>query len=433
MKKTEDKNKKPVKKSPKEKKEELDIIEDTTDIKEEIIKEEKKEKRETKVKEDNYILIEKDHHGLIVFSAIFIILLLLGLVGYLYYKKVYCSPLVTFTSSLSNYQKELTKDYKDNKYNKISAILDFDLKTDDEDKKNGIDILNNILTNIVFEEDKDNTYLEVNTKYNKEAFANLKLYTKEEDNKSYSYIKIDKIENYLKYENKYLQHFSLIKMLHEENLNSFFENVLESALSKNDFTRTEETIDGVKLTKNTMKIKSSEIEKLINLIIEKLKKDSTLLEKINSYYNNAIERLESYSEKIKKDPKDIEISTYNKKNLKQDLVMLEYIYGDKKITFEPKDNIITINIENNDKETNIIVTKNNKASYNIDFSYKKDESNYKFNLIITLDKTNDIPTIIVSDDMSVKELNTETLPTLINEVTDNTLKDLLKVLQKKNS
>ena len=264
MKKTEDKNKKPVKKSPKEKKEELDIIEDTTDIKEEIIKEEKKEKRETKVKEDNYILIEKDHHGLIVFSAIFIILLLLGLVGYLYYKKVYCSPLVTFTSSLSNYQKELSKDYKNNKYNKISAILDFDLKTDDEDKKNGIDILNNILTNIVFEEDKDNTYLEVNTKYNKEAFANLKLYTKEEDNKSYSYIKIDKIEKYLKYENKYLQHFSLIKMLHEENLNSFFKNVLESALSKNDFTRTEETIDGIKLTKNTMKIKSSEIEKLIN-------------------------------------------------------------------------------------------------------------------------------------------------------------------------
>ena len=430
MKKTEDKNKKTVKKSPKVKKEELDIIEDTTDIKEEIIKEEKKVKKEKPVKEDNYLLIENDHHGLKVFLAFFIIIVLLGLVGFLYYKKVYCSPLVTFTNSLSNYQKKLTEDYKDNKYNKISAILDLDLKTDNEEKQNGIKILNDLLTNIVFASDKDNTYLEINTKYNKEAFANLKLYEKDENNKSYSYIKLDKIDNYLKYENKYLQHFSLIRMIHEENLNSFFKNVLKSALSKNDFTRTEETIDNVKLTKNTMKIKSSEVEKIVNLIITKLKNDSSLLDKINSYYNNTIERIETFAEKIKKDPKDIEISTYNKKNLKQDLVMLEYTYGDKKITFEPKDNIITINIENNDKETNITITKNNKASYNIDFSYKKYDANYKFNLVVTLDKTNDVPSIIISDDMSIKELSNESLPSLISEVTDNTLKDILKVFKK---
>ena len=425
MKKTESKDKNVVKKSPKVKKEELDLIEDTTEIKEEII-EEKKERK----KEDNYLLIEKDYHGLKVFLAFLIIIILLGLVGFLYYKKVYCSPLVTFTNSLSNYQKELTKDYKDNTYNKISAILELDLKTDNEDKKNGVKILNDILTNIVFANDKDNTYLEVNTKYNKEAFFNLKLYEKEEDNKSYSYIKIDKYEKYLKYENKYLQHFSLIRLLHEENLNSFFKNVLYNSLSKNDFTRTEETIDNVKLTKNTMTIKSTELEKILDLIINKLKNDSSLLNKINSYYNNAIEKLENYLNKIKKDPKDIEISTYNKKNLKQDLVMLEYKYGDKKITYEPKDNLILINCDNNDKEINITITKNNKASYVIDFDYKKDETNYKFNLIVTLDKTNDVPKLIVNEDMNIKELNKDTLPSIISEVTDNSMKDILKIFAK---
>ena len=405
------------KKDKKEKKvlenEELDIIEDTTDIKEEIIKEKKKnekkkeikkEKKEDKIEEtkivkeekeikqnkkvDNFLLLEKDHHGIKVFLSILVILLLLALVGFLYYKKVYSSPLVTFTSSLSNYQKELTKDYK------------------------------------------DNTYLEVNTKYNKEVFANLKLYSKEENNKMYSYIKLDKYDQYLKYENKYLQHFSLIRLLHEENLNSFFKNVLEGALSKNDFTREEETINNVKLTKNTMKVSSNELEKLVNLIIEKLKKESSLLDKINSHYNNAIERLENYVNEIKKDPKDIEISTYNKKNLKQDLVMLEYKYGDKKITFEPVDNIININIENKDTETDIKITKNNKASYTIDFDYKKDSTNYKFNLIVTLDKTNDVPKVIIGDEMDIKLLNNDTLPSIISEVTDNSIKDILRIFQK---
>ena len=246
----------------------------------------------------------------------------------------------------------------------------------------------------------------------------------------YSYIKLDKYDQYLKYENKYLQHFSLITLLHEENLNSFFKNVLEGAFSKNDFTREEETINNVKLTKNTMKVSSNELEKLVNLIIEKLKKDSSLLDKINSHYNNAIERLENYVEKIKKDPKDIEISTYNKKNLKQDLVMLEYRYGDKKITFEPVDNIININIENKDKETVIKITKNNKASYTIDFDYKKDSTNYKFNLIVTLDKTNDVPKVIIGDEMDIKLLNNDTLPSIITEITDNSIKDILRIFQK---
>ena len=100
------------KKDKKEKKvlenEELDIIEDTTDIKEEIIKEKKKnekkkeikkEKKEDKIEEnkivkeekeikqnkkvDNFLLLEKDHHGIKVFLSILVILVLLALVGFL--------------------------------------------------------------------------------------------------------------------------------------------------------------------------------------------------------------------------------------------------------------------------------------------------------------------------------------------------------------
>ncbi len=431
MKKIEKEDKKVVKKSPK-KEEELDIIEDTTEVKEEIIKEVKKEKKNEK-KEDNFLLIEKDYHGLKVFLSLLVILLLLGLVGYLYYKKVYSSPLVTFTNSLSRYQKELTKDYKDNTYNKISAILDLDLKTDDETKKNGVNILNEIQTNISVSNDKDNTYLEINTKYKNASFLNLKLYSKEENNKNYSYIKLDKYyDNYLKYENKYLQYYSLVKLLHEEDLSELFK-IIEDSTDKKNFNRSNETIDNVKLTKNTMEIKSDEVEKLLTKIIEKIKDNNKLLEIINKYFNNFTERFDNYLEKVKSDPKDLKVTTYNKINLHQDLYLLEYEYGDKKITFDPKDNVTTISIDNNDKETEIVITKNNKASYNIDFDYKKDDANYKFNLIATLDKTNDVPTIIINDDMNIKELNNETLPTLINEVKDDSLKNILKVLQKKSS
>ena len=417
MKKTSTNNKK----NKKVVKEELDIIEDT-----------KEYKRVSK--ENDELFLEKDHHGIKVFLSLLVIILLLGIVGFLYYKKVYSSPLITFTNSLSRYQKELTSDYQVDTYNKINAIISLDLKTSDESKKKGIDVLNNISSNIVFANEKDDNYLEVNTKYKKDIFVNLKLYSKEDHNKTYSYIKIDKFyDNYLKKENKYLQYYSLIKLLHEEDLSDLFKGVLKDSFSKDNFTRSEETINNTKLTKNTMTIKSSDIDKTISTIINKLKNDKNLLNKINKYYNNVIEKLESYLEKVKNDPKDLEISTYNKINIHQDLVILEYKYGSKIITLEPYDNVVTINIDNNGKSLNTVITKNNKASYNIDFNYKNDTDTYKVNLIVTLDKTNDVPTIIISDEMSVKELNEETLPELIKEVKDETLKDILRLLQKKSS
>ena len=409
------------KKNKKVVKEELDIIEDT-----------KEYKRVSK--ENDELFLEKDHHGIKVFLSLLVIILLLGIVGFLSYKKVYSSPLITFTNSLSRYQKELTSDYQVDTYNKINAIISLDLKTSDESKKKGIDVLNNISSNIVFANEKDDNYLEVNTKYKKDIFVNLKLYSKEDHNKTYSYIKIDKFyDNYLKKENKYLQYYSLIKLLHEEDLSDLFKGVLKDSFSKDNFTRSEETINNTKLTKNTMTIKSSDIDKTISTIINKLKNDKNLLNKINKYYNNVIEKLESYLEKVKNDPKDLEISTYNKINIHQDLVILEYKYGSKIITLEPYDNVVTINIDNNGKSLNTVITKNNKASYNIDFNYKNDTDTYKVNLIVTLDKTNDVPTIIISDEMSVKELNEETLPELIKEVKDETLKDILRLLQKKSS
>jgi hypothetical protein len=417
MKKTSTNNKK----NKKVVKEELDIIEDT-----------KEYKRVSK--ENDELFLEKDHHGIKVFLSLLVIILLLGIVGFLYYKKVYSSPLITFTNSLSRYQKELTSDYQVDTYNKINAIISLDLKTSDESKKKGIDVLNNISSNIVFANEKDDNYLEVNTKYKKDIFLNLKLYSKEDHNKTYSYIKIDKFyDNYLKKENKYLQYYSLIKLLHEEDLSDLFKGVLKDSFSKDNFTRSEETINNTKLTKNTMTIKSSDIDKTISTIINKLKNDKNLLNKINKYYNNVIEKLESYLEKVKNDPKDLEISTYNKINIHQDLVILEYKYGSKIITLEPYDNVVTINIDNNGKSLNTVITKNNKASYNIDFNYKNDTDTYNVNLIVTLDKTNDVPTIIISDEMSVKELNEETLPELIKEVKDETLKDILRLLQKKSS
>ena len=404
---------------------------------EEIIDDEEKvepKKRKTKLEETQELFLEKDYHGLKVFLSFLVVLLLLGLIGFLYYKKVYSSPLTTFTNSLSNFQKELSKDYKDNKYNKISAILELDLKDNNNDNAKGIEVLNNMQTNMVLVNDKDNTYLEVDTKYDKSHYVNLKLYAKEEDHKTYSYIKLDKYyDKYLKYENKYLQYYPFIKLLHEEDLKDLFTSVINDSMDKNNFTRTYETIDDVKLSKNTLTIKSNDYEKLLTNIVNKIKKDNSLLDKLKKHYPDITNRLDNYLEKVKASPKDITISTYNKQNIKQDLVMIELISNDKKIVLELNDNkkVITITKDNNEKE--IVITKNNKASYTIDFTNKDDTKTYKFNLIITLDKTNDIPTLIINDDMSVKELNQETLDSIISEVSNDNLKNVFKLLQKKNS
>ena len=404
---------------------------------EEIIDDEEKvepKKRKTKLEETQELFLEKDYHGLKVFLSFLVVLLLLGLIGFLYYKKVYSSPLTTFTNSLSNFQKELSKEYKDNKYNKISAILELDLKDNNNDNAKGIEVLNNMQTNMVLVNDKDNTYLEVDTKYDKSHYVNLKLYAKEEDHKTYSYIKLDKYyDKYLKYENKYLQYYPFIKLLHEEDLKDLFTSVINDSMDKNNFTRTYETIDDVKLSKNTLTIKSNDYEKILTNIVNKIKKDNSLLDKLKKHYPDITNRLDNYLEKVKASPKDITISTYNKRNLKQDLVMIELISNDKKIVLELNDNkkVITITKDNNEKE--IVITKNNKASYTIDFTNKDDTKTYKFNLIITLDKTNDIPTLIINDDMSVKELNQETLDSIISEVSNDNLKNVFKLLQKKNS
>lgn len=421
MKKTDNK----VKKSTKVKEEIEEIIEEDEEI--------ETKKRKPKLEETQELFLEKDYHGLKVFLSFVVVLLLLGLIGYLYYKKVYCSPLTTFTNSLSNYQKKLSKDYKDNKYNKISAILDLDLKDNDSGKAKGIEVLNNIQTNMVLVNDKDNTYIEVDTKYDKAAYVNLKLYAKEENDKTYSYIKLDKYyDKYLKYENKYLQYYPFIKLLHEGNLKDLFK-IINDSLDKNNFTRTYETIDNVKLSKNTLTIKSNEYEKILTNIVNKIKKDNNLLNELKNYYPDITNRLDNYIEKVKENPKDITISTYNKQNLKQDLVMIELISNDKKIVLELNDNKTTITITKGNNEKEFVVTKNNKASYTIDLTNKDDNKTYKFNIIVTLDKTNDIPTLIINDDMSVKELNKESLDTIIDEVSNDNLKNVLKVLQKKNS
>ena len=420
------KTEKKVKKNTKVKEDIEEIIEE-----DEVIE---TKKRKTKLEETQELFLEKDYHGLKVFLSFVVVLLLLGLIGYLYYKKVYCSPQITFTNSLANFQKELSKDYKDNKYNKISSIIDLDLKDNDSDKVKGIEILNNMQTNMVLVNDKDNIYLEVDTKYDKSQYVNLKLYAKEEDNKTYSYIKLDKYyDKYLKYENKYLQYYPFIKLLHEEDLNDLFTSAIKDSISKGNFTRTEETIDNVKLSKNTLTIKSTEYEKLITNIVNKIKKDNSLLNKLKNYYPDITNRLDNYLEKVKNNPKDITISTYNKINLKQDLVMIELISNDKKIVLELNNNKTTITITKGNNEKEIVVTKNNKASYTIDLTNKDDSKTYKFNVIITLDKTNDIPTLIINDDMSVKELNQESLNSVINEASNDNLKNVLKVLQKKNS
>ena len=210
-------------KNTKTKKKEVKL-EDTT----ELIDEEKPVKKIEKVKKEKKEEIEEpfidnSYHYLQKLMFIVLIILVIGAIGFYYYNNIYSSPKITFIKSLTNYQDKIKYEEA---YNKLNAVLDFNLKTDNETKKAGYNVLSNLSINLTFTNDKEMSYMEVNTK-SKDGLINLKAYGNRENDKYITYLKLDKgYDKYLKYETKYLQYFSLIKLVKEEKLSKNIEKIL---------------------------------------------------------------------------------------------------------------------------------------------------------------------------------------------------------------
>ena len=224
----------------------------------EIIEEKEiKETKKKKVKETFEPFFDNSSHLLFKFVMTLMIVLIIAGIGFLYYKKVYSNPELTFIKSISNYQDKVkTID----KYNKANSVITFKGTSNNSLKKAGFDILSELTINLTFANDKDMTYTEIDTKYKKDSFVNVKAYGNLYDNKYITYLKFDKgYDKYLKIENKYLQHFSLIKIFKEEELKKTIDKVLKNSLSKDLFTREEKD----KVSINTLTLKNSDYQEIM--------------------------------------------------------------------------------------------------------------------------------------------------------------------------
>ena len=53
--------------------------------------------------------------------------------------------------------------------------------------------------------------------------------------------------------------------------------------------------------------------------------------------------------------------------------------------------------------------------------------------VINLDEESDVTSLTINDDMLITDLNSETIEDVIKQLTNNLLKDILKIFQKENS
>ncbi len=396
----------------------------------EVIEEKKdKEPKKNVEKENNEPFFDNSSHFLFKFIMTLMIILIIGGVIFLYYKKFYSNPMLTFIKSISNYQESIKINEK---YNKANSVITFKGSSDNILKKEGFKILSELTINLSFANDKEMTYTEINTKYKNDSFVNVKAYANDYDNKYITYLKLDKgYDKYLKIENKYLQHFSIIKVLKEEELKDSITKVLKKSLNRDLFTREIKDKESI----NTLTLKNKDYQEIMLNIIKEIRNNKSLMNKFNNHYRDFDKKLDKLENDVKNNKNDYEIKTYNKLNLKQTLVKLEFINKTKNTitTFTPKDNNLVIEYNNNDKELNIDITKNSNSSYKVVVDINNKEDNMNIEGVINLDEESDVTSLTINDDMLVTDLNSETIEEVIKQITSNLLKDILKIFQKGNS
>ena len=426
----EEKPKRTYKRKNKEEIEVIDeIIDDAVEINKPVKKEEKKEKEKKKeVIEEPFF--DNSHHFLQKLAFIVLIILVIGAIGFYYYNNIFSSPLRTFVKSISNYQEEIK--YQED-YNKLNAVVNLSLSTNNEIKKAGYDVLTNLSIYLTFMNDKEMSYMEVNTKYKNSTFVNVKSYGNRENEKYITYLKLDKgYEKYLKYETKYLQYFSLIKLIKEEKLNKNIEKILEDTLKKGNFERTITKLDGKKISKNTLTLSNSEYKELMTKIVKEIKNNKDLMKKLSKHYNDPEKILDNLLTKIKNSKSSYEITAYNKFNLSQDLIKIEIInrHTNSKTILTPKKSQLTIDYEKNNKLINIQIDRNSNSGYNVEITINKDKDNITIDTVINLDKTNDVTELKINDDMLINDLNKDTLEKIISQVTNINISNIFKIFVK---
>ena len=159
------------------------------------------------------------------------------------------------------------------------------------------------------------------------------------------------------------------------------------------------------------------------------------MKKFNNYYKDFDKKLDNFEKEVKDNKNDYEIKSYNKLNLKQDLIKLEFINKTKNsiTTFTPENDTLKITYTKGQKEINVDITKNSNSSYKVVVDINNDKDKMNIEGVINLDEESDVTSLTINDDMLITDLNSETIEDVIKQLTNNLLKDILKIFQKENS
>lgn len=370
---------------------------------------------------DDFSDLKEKKSGLKYF-LIFLILILLGVIGFGYY---YTSkPDVVFTTLLNKVYKEALDEEK---FEQLKMTANMNIKIDaKEEYKEYADIINNI--NLKMNEHidlTDSTFkIELSADYKEKLLANLNAYYK--DNTMYFELKdiLDKIikvdakdemSEDLKFDDSFIKDTEVVA-------NNIYE-ALKLSLKKGTYITSDTKINGSNVSKNELIINNENKNAIVNTFIDYLLNSEDFISSISKMTNKEKQEiidLLNESKKLEDLKEEIHISIYAKK-LTNEFVKLEISYNKNNISLlKQEDNYkIEINNESNTKiVSNITVDeKNNKLTIATENTFDDIKVIVNMNISITYNEKLDKPN--VENAITIEELTEEDTNNIIDNLTKN--------------
>lgn len=356
------------------------------------------------------------------YFLVFLILILLGVIGFGYY---YTSkPDVVFTTLLNKVYKEALDEEK---FNQLKMTANMNIKIDTkEEYKEYTDIINNINLRMIEHIDLTDSTLkiELGADYKEKLLANINAYYK--DNTMYfelkdildKLIKVDakdEMSEDLKFDDSYIKDTEVI-------VNNIYE-ALKLSLKKGTYVSSDTKVNGSNTSKNELIINNENKNVLVNTFIDYLLNSEEFLSSISKITNKEKQEiidLLNESKKLEDLKEEIHISIYTKK-LTNEFVKLEISYNKNNISLlKQEDNYkIEINNESNIKiVSNITVDeKNNKITIVIENT--TDDIKVIFNIDISIIYNEKLDKPNVENSITIEELTEEDTNNIIENLTKN--------------
>lgn len=379
-------------------------------------------KKDNKEVMDDFSDLKEKKSGLKYF-LMFIIILLLGVIGFGYY---YTSkPDVVFTTLLNKVYKEALKEEK---FNQVKMTTNMNIKVDaKEEYKDYTDIINNVKLRMTEHIDlNDNIFkLEIGADYKEKLLANLNAYYK--DNTMYFELKdiLDKIIKVDAKDEMSEEEIDINKLYSSDSkviINNLY-NALKETLKKGTYITGNDKIDKINVTKNVLVINNENKDLLVNTFIDYLTKNEGFVTSLGKILDlnkeETINRLNE--EKVLGDlENEIHISIYTKK-LTNEFVKLEINDSKKTISLlKQEDNYkIEINNESNNKVvSNITIDeKNNKMKIVTEITFDDIKVTVNMDISITYNEKLENPN--VENAITIEELSEEDTNNIIENLTKN--------------